>query len=97
MKRALLWSGVLTGMGCMQANAAAPAKEKKVPNVVFIIADDLGYGDLSCYGQENKGDQQASGTIYIRRIFNCAESGGGCISWSAAVCGGYACGLRASS
>lgn len=22
------------------------------PNVVFIIADDLGYGDLSCFGQE---------------------------------------------
>jgi arylsulfatase A-like enzyme len=22
------------------------------PNVVFILADDLGYGDLSCFGQE---------------------------------------------
>src|SRR5687768_2402562 len=25
---------------------------QKKPNVVFILADDLGYGDLGCYGQE---------------------------------------------
>ncbi len=27
-------------------------RARQQPNVVFIIADDLGYGDLSCFGQE---------------------------------------------
>ena len=28
----------------------APATEK--PNIVFILADDLGYGEIGCFGQE---------------------------------------------
>ena len=27
-------------------------ESSKKPNVVFILADDLGYGDLGCYGQQ---------------------------------------------
>src|SRR5690554_4773007 len=26
--------------------------DRAKPNIIYIIADDLGYGDLSCYGQE---------------------------------------------
>jgi len=40
---------LVAGIG-FSAVFSAVAQQK--PNVVFIIADDLGYGDLSCFGQE---------------------------------------------
>lgn len=33
-------------------NQAFAAELEKKPNVIFIVADDLGYGDLSCYGEK---------------------------------------------
>ncbi len=41
---------VLSFAAGFTATLSLIAQEK--PNVVFILADDLGYGDLSCFGQE---------------------------------------------
>ena len=41
----------LTVLTLLCASATLSAQTNK-PNVVFILADDLGYGDVGCYGQE---------------------------------------------
>src|SRR5579864_7056686 len=40
----------LTALAALLCLAPAAAAER--PNIVFILADDLGYGDLGCYGQK---------------------------------------------
>jgi arylsulfatase A-like enzyme len=34
------------------ASCTQQQKKETLPNIVYIVADDLGYGDLSCYGQK---------------------------------------------
>lgn len=46
--------GIATGIllaSCSQNKQNEREKISSKPNIIFIIADDIGYGDLSCYGE----------------------------------------------
>ena len=38
------------GLACARLGGAAPALAGRKPNIVFILTDDQGYGDLGCHG-----------------------------------------------
>jgi arylsulfatase A-like enzyme len=48
LKRVLLGFNLLFFVGTCQMNNESPSK----PNILFLLADDLGYGELGSYGQE---------------------------------------------
>ncbi len=71
-----LTSSVLLGLPIFKCEAA---KKEKPINVIYILADDLGYGDIGCYGQEKiktpNIDQMAkNGMLFTQNYAGCTVS-----------------------
>lgn len=47
-KTNVMFSLAIAGASTIESSAAS--KEKKQPNIIFILADDLGYSELGCFG-----------------------------------------------
>lgn len=64
-------------MSIGKSNANDSLKKSRVPNFVLIFADDLGYGDLSCYGHPTirtpNLDQMAAEGIRFTQFYSAAS------------------------
>jgi len=71
MRPILLTAALLLSL-CLAAAAKTPAR----PNIVLIMADDLGYSDLGCYGGEIETpnlDALARGGLRFTQFYNTAK------------------------
>lgn len=69
----------ITGLySCQQPTSKSTKQtEAEKPNIIYILADDLGYGDLGCYGQQriktpNLDRMASQGMLFTQHYSGCA-------------------------
>ena len=75
-------------LACCLIGLAATIHAAEKPNIVFILADDMGYSDLGCYGSEIETpnlDKLAAGGLRFTQFYNTAR----CWPTRAALLTGY--------
>jgi arylsulfatase A len=67
---------LLMGMSLLACSPSSPSTTPASPNIILIFADDLGYGDLSCYGhptiQTPRLDQMAQEGLRLTSFYTAA-------------------------
>ena len=72
-------TSIICGVSLFGAVTASCGEKLQQPNIIYILADDLGYGDLGCYGQEivktpNIDRLAAEGMRFTRHYSGCTVS-----------------------
>jgi len=87
-----LWQGTLAAVTVALSailHSAAAAPEAPRPNILLILADDLGFSDIGCYGSEVATpslDRLAAQGVRFTQFYNCARC---CPSRAALLTGLY--------
>src|SRR6188474_1691724 len=78
MRQIMKWP--ITAMAFMLAGLAGPTPESAAaaskPNIIYILADDLGYSDIGCFGGEIQTpnlDALAKGGLRFTQFYNTAR------------------------
>jgi len=75
IKKVLLDFVAIIGL-FLVSTGSTPRKAPQRPNIIFIMADDMGYSDIGCYGGEIHTpniDQLAANGIKLRNFYNNAR------------------------